>query len=262
MSARIDVASLRAPVLAGNWKMNKGPRATREFFLAFSDEYAARSDRTVIFFPPALSLTTAVEALVGRTDLQLGVQNVFWEKSGAYTGEISAPMAVEAGAHFALTGHSERRHVFGESDAEVGRKAAAALEAGLTPVICVGETLDERRAGRLEEVLERQCAAAFAPLDTGAGPILLAYEPVWAIGTGVNATPEDATAAHRFLRERFAKWRGRDEAQTLRILYGGSVKPDNAAELLAAPEVDGLLVGGASLEPAGFARIAGVELHQ
>lgn len=257
MTASDSSNPVRSPVLAGNWKMNKGPRETREFFDAFLALHGPHQDRTVIFFPPSLSLAAAASTIDGRDDIGLGVQSMYWEKSGAFTGEISAPMAVEAGARYALAGHSERRHVFQESDDDVGRKAAAAVDAGLIPVVCVGEKLDEREAGQLETVLARQLDAALRPVDAAA-TFLLAYEPVWAIGTGINATPDDAAAAHAFLREHLARSRGNEVAADVRILYGGSVKPDNAAELLAAPGVDGLLVGGASLDPKGFARIAGI----
>lgn len=244
---------LPRPVIAGNWKMFKSPGEARTFISAFTRVHAPRHDRTVIFFPPALAVSAAIDALAGRTDIAVGVQNIHWEKEGAFTGEISAPMVAAAGARYVLCGHSERRHIFGETDEQVGRKAAAAAAAGLVPVICVGEKLEERRAGQLEDVLVRQLGAALGPLPAGAR-LAVAYEPVWAIGTGVNATPEDAAAAHGFLRARLAAAGTR--AARIPILYGGSVKPDNAAALLAAGDVDGLLVGGASLDPEGFARIA------
>jgi triosephosphate isomerase len=259
-----------APVLAGNWKQNKGPAESAEFFARFLELYPRHSDRTVIFFPPAVSLAAAARALADRSDVWLGIQNIHWEATGAFTGEIGGPMAREAGARFVLCGHSERRHIFGESDEAVGRKARAALDADLIPVVCVGEKLDERRTGRLESVLARQLNAVITALDDtrsgGAamstlGRILLAYEPVWAIGTGVTATPADAAAAHAFLRTQLASLLGEQVAAGVPILYGGSVKPDNAAELLAASDVDGLLVGGASLDAAAFARIAAVDMH-
>src|SRR5690606_7721820 len=178
-----------------------------------------------------------------------------WETHGAFTGEVSAPMARQAGASLVLCGHSERRHVFGETDEEVGRKAAAAFAAGLVPMICVGETLEEREAGRLQEVVLRQLDAALAPIDEqDLSRVVVAYEPVWAIGTGRNATPEDAAAAHAILRTSLRKRLG-EGAADVPILYGGSVKPDNAAGLMAADDVDGLLVGGASLDSDGFGRI-------
>jgi triosephosphate isomerase (TIM) len=250
----MNLTPVRRPVLAGNWKMHKGPREADAFFPPFLQRYAAR-DRTIIFFPPAISLMAAAAAADGRPDIAFGVQNVHWEPTGAFTGEISAQMAAQAGARFALAGHSERRHVFGETDEEVGRKAAAALAAGLVPVACIGEKLDERRAGRLEEVLLKQLNAVLDALPPdAAGSLMIAYEPVWAIGTGVNATPQDAADAHALVRQRLAGRFG-GAADAIPILYGGSVKPDNAAELLAARGVDGLLVGGASLEPHDFARI-------
>jgi triosephosphate isomerase (TIM) len=247
------------PIIAGNWKMQKGPREAEAFFADFVERYAAHDDRTIIFFPPAIAISAAATAVQSRPDILLGVQNIHWEAAGAFTGEVSAGMAAQAGARFVLAGHSERRHVFGETDQEVGRKVAAALAAALVPVGCVGEKLDERQAGRLEEVLLRQLDAIVdaAPNDAAA-TLVLAYEPVWAIGTGVNATPQDAADAHAVIRRRLEERYGREAAAAVPILYGGSVKPDNAGELLAADGVDGLLVGGASLEPAGFAAICGV----
>lgn len=245
------------PVIAGNWKMNKGPTETRDFFAAFCELHAPNPGRSVWFFPPAVSLEAAREATSGRPDLLIGVQNIHWEPAGAFTGETSATIATQAGARATLVGHSERRQLFGETDAEVARKTTAALAAGITPVVCIGETLEQREAGRLEEILSRQLDAVLDVLPVpDIGRLLLAYEPVWAIGTGVNATPEDAAGAHRFLRGRLLDRSDEATATTIGILYGGSVKPANAAELLAAADVDGLLVGGASLEPDSFARIA------
>lgn len=243
------------PVIAGNWKMNKGPHAAREFTRELTARYAPADSGTVILFPPAISLAVVREALDSRRDIQLGIQNIHWEKDGAFTGETSAPMAHDAGARFALIGHSERRHVFGETDEEVQRKVSAALGAGLTPVICVGETLDERKAGEVEAVITRQLGAAITGL-TGdqAFAFLVAYEPVWAIGTGVTATPADAASAHAVLRAQLIGQLGA-EGENVPILYGGSVKADNYASLLAAEHVDGLLIGGASLDPEVFATI-------
>jgi triosephosphate isomerase (TIM) len=248
--------TVRRPVLAGNWKMHKGPKEAAAFLEAFAEQYQPREDRTVIFFPPAISLPAAAAALGDRRDILLGVQNAHWEAAGALTGEISTGMAADAGAAFVLAGHSERRHTFGETDEEVGRKAAAALGSGLVPVACVGEKLDERQAGRLEEVLLRQLDAILDAVPAeGSTRLVLAYEPVWAIGTGVNATPQDAADAHAVIRRRLAQEYGDAAAASIPILYGGSVKPANAGELLAAEGVDGLLVGGASLDPEGFAAI-------
>jgi triosephosphate isomerase (TIM) len=241
-------------VIAGNWKMNLGPSETVSFFERLSLEGVPR-DREVIVFPPTVSLAAAASAPGRDARVHLGAQNIHWEEGGAFTGETSAPMALEAGARFALIGHSERRHVFGETDEQVAKKVAAARRHRLVPVVCVGETLEERRAGRVDEVILRQLDAALETLGRE-GRSLIAYEPVWAIGTGETATPEDASAAHATLRRRLAEsWNG-EAADRVALLYGGSVKPENAAELLAAPEVDGVLVGGASLDPRSFARIA------
>jgi len=248
--------TIRKPVIAGNWKMNKGPVAAHAFCARFAAAHAPREDRSILLFPPAISFSTVREALSGRTDLGLGVQDLHWEPDGAFTGELSAAMAREAGARYALCGHSERRHIFGESDQAVGRKAAAALAAGIVPIVCVGELLEERRAGRVADVILRQLDAALDAIPAGAESVILAYEPVWAIGTGVVATPQDASEAHAVLRARVGERLGEAVAAGMPILYGGSVKPDNAAALLAADDVDGLLVGGASLDPSGFAAIA------
>lgn len=244
------------PVLAGNWKMNKGPQETAAFFRRFLTAHRPADDRTIVFFPPTLSLAAAVNAIAARDDIQLGVQHVHWDDAGAFTGEVSAVMAAQAGARFVLAGHSERRHLFGETDEQVGRKSAAALGAGLLPIACIGETLPEREAGKLRDVLVRQLAAILDALPADAADsIVIAYEPVWAIGTGVNATPADAAEAHDIIRRQLAARYDADRATSIPILYGGSVKPANAGDLLAAAGVDGLLVGGASLEPEDFAAI-------
>lgn len=235
-----------AKVVAGNWKMHHGPVATERFFSRFRPEVRDDSVR-LVFFPPDLSLSTAIDS--ARTRADFGVQNIHWQAAGPLTGEISAEMAKEAGAALVLIGHSERRHVFGETDAEVDRKVGAAVRAGLVPVVCVGEQLEERRAGRLDEVLRRQ-VGAFAGSLAGVAEFMVAYEPVWAIGTGETATPGDASEAHGIVRDALGAL-GRAP-----VLYGGSVKPGNAAALMSARDVDGVLVGGASLDPDVFARIA------
>ena len=210
-----------------------------------------------MIFPPAISLLAAAESRGGRPEISLGIQNIHWEPKGAFTGEHSAGMALAAGARFALVGHSERRHVFGETDPQVERKVAAAIREGLAPVVCVGETLDERRDSRVQEVIVRQLDAALlgVPEDVKKS-ILIAYEPVWAIGTGETATVDDVADAHGILRRRLREVRGDGFAQEVAILYGGSVRPGNAGELLAITDVDGVLVGGASLDPETFSRIA------
>jgi triosephosphate isomerase len=247
---------VRPKVIAGNWKMHHGPAATRKFFSEFSLQLRD-AESTILIFPPAISLLAAAEARGGRPEISLGIQNIHWEPNGAFTGEHSAGMALAAGARFALIGHSERRHVFGETDAQVEIKVAAAMREGLAPVVCVGETLEERRDGRVKEVIVHQLDAALlgVPEDVKKS-ILLAYEPVWAIGTGETATAEDVADAHGILRRRLQEVRGDGFAEDVAILYGGSVKPENAAELLAVTDVDGVLVGGASLDPGSFASIA------
>jgi triosephosphate isomerase len=247
---------IRPPVLAANWKMHHGPATARAFVAEFLARYTPREDRTIVLFPPALSVFAAAEARADRTDIRLGVQNVHAEDKGAFTGESSAPMAREAGAEFVLVGHSERRHVFGETDADTAQKCAAVVRAGLLPMLCIGERLEEREAGETEAVVLRQLRAGVEPLDPAArAAMLIAYEPVWAIGTGRTATPEDASTVHRAIRaelEKLVPAGGSD----VPILYGGSVNPGNAAALLAAPEVGGLLVGGASLDVTSWLAIA------
>lgn len=251
--------AVRRPVLAGNWKMHKDPEEARAFISAFAEQYAARDDRSVILFPPALSLAAAREAASSRGDLKFGVQNIHFEARGAYTGEISAGMAAAAGADYVLVGHSERRHLFGETVSGTIKKVEAALGAGLSPVLCVGETLEDRRDGRAESVVREQLDPVLeAVADDAADRLLVAYEPVWAIGTGETASPSDAEAMHRFVRSRLVARFREGAAARIPILYGGSVKPENVEELLARPEVDGALVGGASLEPESFYRICSV----
>ena len=244
----------KQPVIAGNWKMYHGPDDARRFFRAFRPSWpGAQPD--ILVFPAAISFAAARAALPGRPAVQLGVQNIHPEPRGAFTGEISAPMARAAGAGHALVGHSERRHLFGESDADAAAKARAVADAGLVPVVCVGETLEERQAGRAGEVIVRQLDAVLAAL-TSADEAMVAYEPVWAIGTGETATPADASAAHGILRRRLGEAWGGERAAGVQILYGGSVNPANAAQLLGSQDIDGVLVGGASLDPDSFARIA------
>lgn len=245
-------------VVAGNWKMHHGPGATRTFFRDFAPRFDGEPP-TLMVFPPALSLAAAVSSVPDEPQVILGVQNIHWEERGAFTGEVSAAMAAEAGATHVLVGHSERRHVFGETDEEVARKVGAALAHELVPVVCVGETLEQRRADRVEEVIVGQLDAVLGVLAEAPDvPFLLAYEPVWAIGTGETATPRDAAEAHGTLRSRLGEALDPERLAGVSILYGGSVKPDNARELLEAPDVDGVLVGGASLDPDSFGRIAEV----
>ncbi len=248
------MTELRKPLIAANWKMYKGPRETREFVGRFAGLYPPRTDRTIVFFPPAISVPAFLDATAARPDLQVGIQDVHVDLEGAHTSAISAPMAAEAGVGWGLAGHSERRSEFGDDDADVAGKLRRLLDAGLKPILCVGETLEERTAGRLEDVLRRQIDAVLDGLGGRTwSPPVLAYEPVWAIGTGETASPADASEAHAIVREVLREAPG-DAARAV-VLYGGSVKPDNIDALLGARGVDGVLVGGASLEPASFARV-------
>jgi triosephosphate isomerase len=249
---------MQRPVLAANWKMNHGPTEARAFMAAFLAAYTPKSDRTVALFPPALSLAVVRDALASRKDILLGVQNIHSEPKGAFTGESSAPMARDAGAKLVLVGHSERRHVFGENDDATAKKCAVAFAHLLTPMLCVGEKIEQREAGQTEEVVLRQLRTGLSLVEKGALPrMLIAYEPVWAIGTGRTATPADASAVHVVIRRELEGLSGsRETAAAIPILYGGSVNRDNARALLDASEVDGLLVGGASLEAASWTAIA------
>jgi len=243
---------VRALVFAANWKMHLGPSEAREYLAIFRHAYAPIPERQVWFFPPAVSLETVAGGLEHRVDLLPGAQDIHWEPKGAFTGAISGPLAAQAGARAVLIGHSERRHVFGETDEQTGKKVAAALRAELLPVLCVGETLAQREADETVAVVTRQLEAALATLAAEVlGKVTVAYEPVWAIGTGKNATPKDAAVVHAEIRA----WLKQHKSAVTRILYGGSVNLKNAAELLAERELDGVLVGGASLDPAGWAEL-------
>jgi len=246
---------MRTPVMAGNWKMYKTPAETRAFFEKFRPLVENAADREIVICPPFTNLAAAVEAAAGSR-IEIGGQDLYWMKEGAYTGEVSGPMLAAVGCRWVIIGHSERRQYFGETDQTVLKKTAAALEAGLKPIVCVGERLEEREAGRTEAVLARQFRDGISGLtpEQFAG-IVIAYEPVWAIGTGRTATPQMAAEAHRFLRAEARQRYGEQAAARLRILYGGSVKPDNIRGLMAEEEIDGVLVGGASLDAASFASI-------
>jgi triosephosphate isomerase len=234
-------------IFAANWKMHLGPHAGRELVRAVLARVRPKEGRTLLFFPPAVSLSAVVSEVAGRKDVAAGVQNIHAEPKGAFTGEISAGIAAEAGATWVLVGHSERRHKFGETEAEAGKKVQAALSNGLNPMLCVGEKLEQRQAGQTETVVLRQLEAGLAGLDAlSIARVVIAYEPVWAIGTGVNATPQDAAVVHQAIRGWLAAHTG--SGARSQILYGGSVSAKNAGELLAQPEVDGVLVGGASLD--------------
>ena len=243
------------PVFAANWKMNLGPTAAAAFVESLLAALPTPSNGTVILFPSALALATVRHALALRQDIRVGVQNIHSEEKGAFTGENSASIAADAGAAYVLVGHSERRHVFGETDAETARKCARAVEHGLVPVLCVGETIEQRERGETEHVVLHQLRAGLSSLSHEAvADVIIAYEPVWAIGTGRTATPDDAAVVHRVIRAALVELVGAP-GQAIPILYGGSVTPGNAATLLGADQVDGVLVGGASLDPASWAAI-------
>jgi triosephosphate isomerase (TIM) len=246
---------VRKPVIAGNWKMYKTRQETRAFFEVFKPLVAASHHCEIVIAPPFTDLEAALEAARGSA-ISVAAQNLHWEREGAFTGEISAGMLTDIGCQGVIIGHSERRQYFCETDESVNRKTKAALAAGLMPIVCVGETLAEREGNHMHSVLKRQFDGAMAAL-TGEdfSRILLAYEPVWAIGTGRTATPEIAAQAHSHLRELAAARFSQARASALRILYGGSVKPDNIRGLMAQVEIDGALVGGASLDPQSFASI-------
>ncbi|MEO7144184.1 MAG: triose-phosphate isomerase [Bryobacteraceae bacterium] len=246
---------MRKPVMAGNWKMFKTAGETAAFFETFRPLVEHSAHCEIVVCPPFVNVPAAVRAAEG-TRIDVGAQNMFWAKEGAYTGEISGPMLQAAGARWVIIGHSERREYFGETDATILKKTIAALDAGLHPIVCVGEQLKEREAGETNKVLIRQCSGGIRDLTPAQfAQIVVAYEPVWAIGTGKTATPEIAAETHHVLRSHLKQCFGAEAAANLRILYGGSVKPDNVKGLMAQPEIDGALVGGASLDAASFASI-------
>lgn len=247
---------MKRPVLAANWKMNKGPTAAKAFMDAFLPAYTPRNDRTVIIFAPAVSISAVASAITGRQDVMAGVQNIYWAEKGAFTGETSASMAAEAGAAVVLVGHSERRHVFGETDAQCARKCLAATKAQLRFMLCVGETRDQREAGETERVVIMQLREGLSQTTNLISvDFMIAYEPVWAIGTGLTASAADASAIHSVLRGELRQMIG-TRADEIPILYGGSVNAANASGLLAADDIDGLLVGGASVETSSWLTIA------
>ena len=246
---------MRKKLIAANWKMYKTPDQTRDFFHGFLPLVKDHDRDEIVVCTPYIDLPAAVEAAKG-SNVAVGAQNLHWEKEGAFTGEINATMLLAIGVTHVIIGHSERRQYFGETDDTVNLKLKSALEAGLTPIACVGEVLEEREAGLTDDVLRRQCVRAFHKISAKkAAKLVVAYEPVWAIGTGKTATPQMAADAHAIIRGEAAKAFGDDFASRLRILYGGSVKPENAKALMSEEEIDGALVGGASLDPKSFSAI-------
>jgi len=245
----------RKPIIAGNWKMYKTAAEALALVNALKAELLVVKDVEVVICPPFTALY-AVSTILQDSNIQLGAQNVHWEKEGAFTGEISAGMLKELSVRNVIVGHSERRQYFAETDETVLKRTLAALEFGLTPIVCVGERLEDREGGKTEAVLIGQFQKGIAGLTAAQfAKIVIAYEPVWAIGTGKTATPEIAADAHRAIRAEVRAKYGKEAADAIRILYGGSVKPDNAKVLMAQPEIDGVLVGGAALDPVGFASI-------
>jgi len=246
---------MRTPLVVGNWKMHGGVAEARELASGVRDGLKRPRGVEVALCPPFTSLPAVAEVLKG-SPIWWGAQNCHWEDKGAFTGEIAPGMLVELGCRLVILGHSERRSLFRETDEEINRKVTAALRHGLQPLLCVGETAEERRQGLTFTVVEGQLRAGWAGLAADQiARSILAYEPVWAIGTGVNATPAQAAEVHGYLRGIVSELASKDTAQSLRILYGGSVKADNAAELIQEPDIDGALVGGASLDPKSFAAI-------
>jgi len=246
---------MRKKVMAANWKMYKTPDETTQYFRDFLPLVSGHDRDEIVVCPSYTNVAAAIEA-ARDSNVAIGVQNVHWKADGAYTGEISAPMLLCLGVTHVIIGHSERRQYFGETDDTVNLRLKTALESGLTPICCVGEVLEEREAGLTDDVLRRQCVRAFHAISAKkAAKLVIAYEPVWAIGTGKTATPEIAAEAHAVIRQEASRVFGEDFAGKLRILYGGSVKPDNASSLMAQEEIDGALVGGASLDPKSFAAI-------
>jgi triosephosphate isomerase len=246
---------MRKKLIAANWKMYKTPEQTTAFFAEFLPMVADHTRDEIVVCPPFVDLHTAVAAAAG-SNVAIGAQNVHWEKEGAFTGEISVGMLGAVGVTHVIIGHSERRQYFNETDDTVNHKLKIALENGFTPIVCIGEVLEEREAGLTEDVLRRQCTRAFHGISARkAAKLTIAYEPVWAIGTGKTATPQMCVDAHQVIRHEAEKAFGKEFSEALRILYGGSVKPDNASILMSEEDIDGALVGGASLGPASFTKI-------
>ena len=246
---------MRKKIIAGNWKMNVKPSETAALIKAVAEATKDYSNVEIVCCTPAIDVPAAVEAAKG-TAVGVGTENCHWKESGAYTGEISTGMIVDAGCKYVITGHSERRQYFGETDETVNLRTRAAIAAGLTVMMCIGETLEEREAGKLVEVIERQMNVGLKDVTAAdCAKLVIAYEPVWAIGTGKTATPDQAQEVHALIRATLAKLVGAETAETVRIQYGGSMKPGNAVELLAKKDIDGGLIGGAALKAADFAGI-------
>jgi triosephosphate isomerase len=245
----------RKPIIAGNWKMNKTATEARDLATRLIPLVSGVKDRDIVLAPPFTALS-AVAAAIKGTNMALSAQDLFWEDKGAFTGQISAEMLLDSGCKYVIIGHSERRQYFGETDETVNKKLRQALNKGLLPIVCVGETLKEREAGKANEVIERQLTGALkGVIAAEMQKVVIAYEPVWAIGTGKTATPQQANEIHAFIRQKITSLYSGDVAGSLRIQYGGSVTPENVSQLMAMPDIDGALVGGASLKPESFAAL-------
>ncbi len=246
---------MRTPIIAGNWKMNTVVEDAKALVQELKTLVSDVTDVEIVVCPPFISLTTVAEVIRG-SNIGLGAQNLYWEKSGAFTAEISAPMLKSTGCTYVIIGHSERRAYFHETDETVNKRIFAALDEGLRPIVCVGETLEERESNKTFEVIKRQIAGGLANLSTEhMKTVVIAYEPVWAIGTGKTATPEQAQEVHAFIRKLLAEMFGDTTAEETRIQYGGSVKPNNVTTLMSQADIDGALVGGASLKADSFVQI-------
>jgi triosephosphate isomerase len=245
----------RRPIIAGNWKMNKTSTEARDLVSKLIPLVSGVKDRDIVLATPFTSIPAVAETIKG-TNMALSAQDLFWEEKGAFTGEISAEMLLDLGCKYVIIGHSERRQFFGETDETVNKKVRQALNKGLLPIVCVGELLSEREAGKANEVIERQVVGALKGVTAAEmQKIVIAYEPVWAIGTGKTATPDQANEIHAFIRQKIKSMYNGDVAGSLRIQYGGSVTPENVSTLMAKPDIDGALVGGASLKPESFAAL-------
>jgi triosephosphate isomerase (TIM) len=252
----LEPMAIRKKIIAANWKMHMTVSEADTYLDHFLLEIGEQNQVEIVIIPPFTAIPRISERLSSENNVKVGAQNMHWEKAGAFTGEISSWMLRELFVRYVVLGHSERRRLFGETDETVNRKVHAALEATLKPIVCVGETLEQRDAGRVEKVLETQLKASLAGVsDKDLQETVIAYEPVWAIGTGRNATPDQAQEAQSFIRAVLGEIAGRATAERVRIQYGGSVKPSNAAELMSQPDIDGALVGGASLDPRDFSLI-------
>jgi triosephosphate isomerase len=247
---------MRKKIVAANWKMNMMQAESARFIESLLLEIGDMAEVEVVIVPPFTAIARVMEALGSAQNIKVGAQNMHWERSGAFTGEISAALLRDLFVHYVVLGHSERRRLFGETDEIVNRKVRAAHEASLRPIVCVGETLKQRDRGNIDKILSIQLRGSLAGLDPKElQETVIAYEPVWAIGTGRNATPEQAQEAHVFIRRTLREMADDTTAERVRIQYGGSVKPENARELMSQSDIDGALVGGASLDPRSFAQI-------